>query len=480
MRNLHVLIFLFLTAVFVPGARAQYDPAKVCRLDDGKMVFTIDRRWNAAQIKEVSTIFDLDSALIAGAFSGKTSLVIKGSAWTIRKVDATRFDLEKSTGATDQRYNRNEIILVDDKELRIAASALRESEPYGVNRLTFNTVIQAGNNRIRFFLPGRQNARTIYLSGSFNNWSTMQTPMLKTDSGWTVTLRLAPGKYTYKFIVDGKWSSDPYNKLRENDTHGGFNSVFFCYNYRFILKGYQSAKSLVVAGSFNNWRTNELKMIPYRGSWVLSAYIREGTHAYKFIVDGDWVLDPDNPVVHEDNDGNRNSYVSIGEPHYFRLTGYPFAGKVFLTGDFNAWQEHELPMKRISSGWELAYVLRPGNYEYKFIVDGTPVTDLSNPYTTGTGEGKNSFVAIRPNYQFRLKGESDASMVVVTGTFNNWNPLEYRMVIRDGIWTFPMYLSPGKYTYKFVIDGKWFLDPANSLWEENQYGPGTSVLWLEQ
>lgn len=479
MRNLHVLIFLFLTAVFVPGARAQYDPAKVCRLDDGKMVFTIDRRWNAAQIKEVSTIFDLDSALIAGAFSGKTSLVIKGSAWTIRKVDATRFDLEKSTGATDQRYNRNEIILVDDKELRIAASALRESEPYGVNRLTFNTVIQAGNNRIRFFLPGRQNARTIYLSGSFNNWSTMQTPMLKTDSGWTVTLRLAPGKYTYKFIVDGKWSSDPYNKLRENDTHGGFNSVFFCYNYRFILKGYQSAKSVVVAGSFNNWRTNELKMIPYRGSWVLSAYIREGTHAYKFIVDGNWINDPACKVNRPDGMGNMNSFFSIGDTMIFRLNGYQDAQNIVLAGNFNGWNQGELFMTRIRNGWELPYVLGPGNYEYKYIVDGKWMIDPSNPNTTGAGEFTNSFLAVKPNYTFTLKGFSGAREICLSGNFNGWSQTGYRMNHKNGIWDFSIYLQPGKYSYKFVVDGKWIMDPANELWEDNEYGTGNSVIWIE-
>jgi hypothetical protein len=49
----------------------------------------------------------------------------------------------------------------------------------------------------------------------------------------------------------------------------------------------------------------------------------------------------------------------------------------------------------------------------------------------------------------------------------------------DGKWVIPLYLKPGKHTYKFLVDGKWIIDPANDLWENNQYGTGNSVLWIE-
>lgn len=479
MSKVRILFIMVLTVILSPGLRAQYDPARVCRLDDGKLIFTIDKQWSASQLKEVSTIFDLDSALIAGAFSGKTSLVSRGVAWTIRKTGTTRYELVKSTLTPGQQYNQNEVILVDDIMLKIAASVLRESQPYGINRLTFNSVIQAGNNRIRFFLPGRQNARNIYLSGSFNNWSTMQTPMQKSDSGWSVTLRLAPGKYTYKYIVDGKWSPDPYNKLTENDTYGSSNSVFFCYNYRFVLKGHSTARNVTVAGSFNNWRTNELNMIPFRGAWVLSAYIREGTHAYKFIVDNNWINDPACKVNRPDGRGNVNSFMSIGDTMIFKLNGYQDAEKIVLSGNFNGWNQGELFMTRIRNGWELPYVLGPGNYEYKYIVDGKWMIDPTNPSTTGSGDFTNSFLAVKPNYTFTLKGFSEAREICVSGNFNGWSRSGYRMTRRDGIWSFSLCLQPGKYTYKFVVDGKWIMDPANELWEDNEYGTGNSVLWIE-
>jgi hypothetical protein len=53
------------------------------------------------------------------------------------------------------------------------------------------------------------------------------------------------------------------------------------------------------------------------------------------------------------------------------------------------------------------------------------------------------------------------------------------MIKKAGAWIFPIYLKPGKYTYKFIVDQKWILDPANDLWEDNEYGTGNSVLWIE-
>jgi hypothetical protein len=38
-------------------------------------------------------------------------------------------------------------------------------------------------------------------------------------------MKLEPGKYFYKFIVDGDWITDPGNQNAEDDGHGNINSV---------------------------------------------------------------------------------------------------------------------------------------------------------------------------------------------------------------------------------------------------------------
>jgi serine/threonine protein kinase len=70
------------------------------------------------------------------------------------------------------------------------------------------------------------NASSVKLSGEFNNWSATGSPMHKrADGEWAVTLQLACGHYQYKFIVDGKWITDPENPTQVPDTFGGQNSV---------------------------------------------------------------------------------------------------------------------------------------------------------------------------------------------------------------------------------------------------------------
>jgi 1,4-alpha-glucan branching enzyme len=56
------------------------------------------------------------------------------------------------------------------------------------------------------------------------------------------------------------------------------------------------------------------------------------------------------------------------------------AKKVYLVGDFNEWDEKANPMKKSADGtWARSVLLFPGNYEYKFLVDGDWKEDPLNP-----------------------------------------------------------------------------------------------------
>ena len=69
-------------------------------------------------------------------------------------------------------------------------------------------------------------ANTVAIAGDFNNWDAQVHPLKKGKDGtWNVTLRLKPGSYEYRFIVDGEWREDPFNPNRVANPHGGFNSV---------------------------------------------------------------------------------------------------------------------------------------------------------------------------------------------------------------------------------------------------------------
>ena len=218
----------------------------------------------------------------------------------------------------------------------------------------------------------------MYLSGSFNSWSTERTPLQACDSGWVVLVKLKPGKYSYKYILDGRWTQDPFNKLTEQNSFGAYNSVVYCYNYTFRLRGFTSAHQVILAGNFNNWNEKELKMIHIDGSWLLSVYLKDGTYTYKFIVDGIWIRASDNKLSSLDGKGGFNSIIGIGDSVLFRLKGFRDAKNVVLTGSFNGWNTIELLMDKTKDGWQKYYVLGHGNYEYKFIVDGKWIVDAGN------------------------------------------------------------------------------------------------------
>lgn len=54
-------------------------------------------------------------------------------------------------------------------------------------------------------------AQAVALAGDFNGWDARRTPLARAGSGlWSVALRLAPGRYTYTFVVDGvRFVADP-------------------------------------------------------------------------------------------------------------------------------------------------------------------------------------------------------------------------------------------------------------------------------
>lgn len=70
-------------------------------------------------------------------------------------------------------------------------------------------------------------ARSVSVVGSFNGWSPSATPMTRTEDGtWQAKIRLRPGRFEYKFAVDGtEWIPDPNNPNAVADGFGGRNSV---------------------------------------------------------------------------------------------------------------------------------------------------------------------------------------------------------------------------------------------------------------
>lgn len=69
--------------------------------------------------------------------------------------------------------------------------------------------------------------KAVYVAGEFNNWNpTAKKMAYKASSGvYAASVKLVPGVYQYKFVIDGTWCADPENVNAVKNDQGTFNSV---------------------------------------------------------------------------------------------------------------------------------------------------------------------------------------------------------------------------------------------------------------
>ena len=163
----------------------------------------------------------------------------------------------------------------------------------------------------------------------------------------------------------------------------------------------------------------------------------------------------------------------------FKLPGYENANEVILAGTFNDWNEEAIKLLKVGETWQIELNLSPGIYEYKFIIDGKWIHDRYNPFTV-RNEYKtlNSILILGRSRQFTLNAFPNAKKVVISGSFNNWNEEAIQMEFKLDKWVAKVDLPPGKHFYKFLVDGKWILDPMNDLSQYDFKGNENSVLIL--
>ncbi len=479
--KLPLIIMLLLTTI---AGWAQHKPESAGKLVDGNFVLIVDLGWNTKDQLTFSKLYDVDSITVKHLFSKDFDYFGASKSWKLEFLgtNLVRLSTKLQAGDASGSLSRNQIISETIEETNRKAQAITYplEAVFGSNYFTDAETFTYENGQATFFLRGFKDARKVQIAGSFNSWSTMSTPLTRHNDGWRVRLELPPGKHTYKFIVDGKWLPDPSNRQKEEDGHFHFNSVVFCPNYVFLLNAFPQAKKVVLSGSFNGWNERKLRMVKTEKGWQLPVYVKDGTYTYKFIVDGNWINDPANPNLRADGNGNENSVIAFGDTFNFLLKGFDNAREIKIAGSFNEWNPNELFMTKTKKGWEFSYHLAAGLYEYKLIVDGQWMPDPTNPLYVGHNEFKNSFFVFKPNFTFRYKASTEVKEVRVTGSFNNWDEEGYPLQLVEDEWILPYFLHPGRHTYKLIVNGQWILDPANQLWEENQYGTGNSVIWIDK
>lgn len=244
--------------------------------------------------------------------------------------------------------------------------------------------------------PKDLNIDNVSLTGEFNDWS---------REGWKMTrlsesqFRLAKSlndlnermNWQFKYLVNSTFWAEPdttFDNITMSEKSSFWKNVYNLSlhtiapdpkgNTTFHLNGYQDATQVILAGSFNKWNTEALKMKKTADGWAITLQLSPGTHSYKFIVDGNWIHDPANPEKTLNEYGGLNSVLSISSPTTFILKGHKEASEVFLAGTFNDWNPTTIPMKRKGDQWEICMKLEGGKHHYKFVIDGNWITDPEN------------------------------------------------------------------------------------------------------
>ena len=69
-------------------------------------------------------------------------------------------------------------------------------------------------------------AKRVFLVGDFNNWDVDNLSMKKDKKGtWEASITLPPGRYEYRFRVDGVWHDDPNAPERVENPFGSQNCL---------------------------------------------------------------------------------------------------------------------------------------------------------------------------------------------------------------------------------------------------------------
>jgi len=255
----------------------------------------------------------------------------------------------------------------------------------------------------------------VAVAGNFNGWSRRKWRMKKIGpQRYQLRKKIADFddafKWEYKFVINGKYWAEPsdgvYNKSKV--THGkevwedAYNLLLFSArqspdgNARFFLPGFEEAKQVILSGSFNGWDEGAFALEKVEGGWETRLQLDAGRYEYKFIVDGKWMEDPNNPDKRINEYDTFNSILNIAMPVTFRLENYDKAQTVILAGSFNEWRADDIRMQREGNAWVATVELANGKHWYKFIVDGEWITDPANPFREHDGMGHvNSVIVVR-------------------------------------------------------------------------------------
>ncbi len=177
----------------------------------------------------------------------KNSVLAEKSKDEIAQIEEALFQLAASieSGAPPAPPTPFADMMLDNNKLNAVLQEIEETEVYTPERGVANPCesekVSAANHARRrlskspppqlikaeFHLEA-PTACSVKLAADFTDWEKHPLHLIKSEDGvWFTVVPLSPGEYSYRFIVDGQWRSDPHPArcVSSQSDSGSENSV---------------------------------------------------------------------------------------------------------------------------------------------------------------------------------------------------------------------------------------------------------------
>lgn len=451
------------------------------------------RKW-MKHVSAKTTAWILSAAMLAGACPLATSAeeemeTVESETETSEDAVSEETEETSETESTEEK-STEEVTEETTEEEEISEEKRIESFSARIGNVTkiCPTIGNNGEVTFHYYPTDGEEVAEAYVKGSWDgNWGVYFNMSEDENGVWSVTTdQLAlDTSYEYGIVVNGNWVGDPTNprnggnsQILRNPVANSDGSVTIFY----YPQGNEEVTLYYKEQADSSYTGIEMTADADHSA-LLSASISEiGTYSYYFTVDGERKEDKNCKDAGftisklPEDDKTVKSPVIDGKKVTFSYFA-PTADAVYAAGNMTNWGDGKKLMnyQEKTGFWTLEMELDPGDYEYKFVVDGSWVTDPRNEEEKSgnsafsiamTDDDVKSPVINANNTTVSFYYDNKtASTVSLAGTMNGWdkekNPMEYNE--ETGFWSISLKLEPGEYEYKFVVDGNdWKTDPRNS------------------
>lgn len=187
------------------------------------------------------------------------------------------------------------------------------------NPLNVHALLTLFNSDFSFSQEILYEVKTHFKESLFNSIIHESIQLKEAASAGESIARYAPNSTAFRDYLnlaveylEREWDRQlPENRLgwdKVLDDHFGPRQVSGGVLFQFQNK---TAKTVEIAGDFNHWIPEPLISRNEKGLWQKIIHVDQKTFRYKFIIDGEWQIDPNQPSHKENSYGGVDSYLEL-------------------------------------------------------------------------------------------------------------------------------------------------------------------------